>query len=63
MKKNQYLIILPLCAIFLFNGKTYNESVVQRIGLEVEYLFRRSRLWSCFQQPLPHLQEWQMPQQ
>jgi len=35
MKKNQYLIILPLCAIFLFNGKTYNESVVQRIGLEV----------------------------
>ena len=35
MKRTHYLIVLPLCAIFLFNGKTYNDAVAKRIGLEV----------------------------
>ena len=28
MKNKYYLYILPLCAIFLFNGKKYDESVI-----------------------------------
>ena len=35
MKRNHYLIVLPLCALFLFNGKTYNDAVAERIGLKV----------------------------
>ena len=35
MKKKYYLYILPLCAIFLFNGKKYDESVIERIHLNV----------------------------
>ncbi|MDA7802172.1 c-type cytochrome [Gammaproteobacteria bacterium] len=36
MKKNKYyLIILPLCALFLFNGKKYDESVIERIHFQV----------------------------
>ena len=36
MKKNKYyLVILPLCALFLFNGKKYDESVIERIHLQV----------------------------
>ena len=36
MKKNKfYFIILPLCALFLFNGKKYDESVIERIHLQV----------------------------
>ena len=36
MKKNKYyLVILPLCALFLFNGKKYDESVIERIHFQV----------------------------
>ena len=35
MKNKHYLYILPLCAIFLFNGKKYDESVIERILLDV----------------------------
>ena len=35
MKNRYYLYILPLCAIFLFNGKKYDESVIERIHLDV----------------------------
>jgi len=35
MKNKYYLYILPLCAIFLFNGKKYDESVIERIHLNV----------------------------
>lgn len=35
MKNKYYLFILPLCAIFLFNGKKYDESVIERIHLNV----------------------------
>ena len=35
MKIKYYLYILPLCAIFLFNGKKYDESVIERIHLNV----------------------------
>jgi pseudoazurin len=35
MKRHHYLIILPLCTLFLFNGKTYNDAVTERIGLKV----------------------------
>lgn len=35
MKNKSYLLILPLCAIFLFNGKKYDDSVIERIHLNV----------------------------
>ena len=35
MKNKYYLYILPLCTIFLFNGKKYEESVIERIHLDV----------------------------
>ena len=35
MKNKHYLYILLLCAIFLFNGKKYDESVIERIHLDV----------------------------
>ena len=35
MKNKYYLYVLPLCAIFLFNGKKYDESVVERIHLDI----------------------------
>ena len=35
MKNKYYLYVLPLCAIFLFNGKKYDESVIERIHLGV----------------------------
>ena len=35
MKNKYYLYILPLCAIFLFNGKKYEESIIERIHLDV----------------------------
>ena len=35
MKNKFYLYILPLCALFLFNGKKYDESVIQRIHLDI----------------------------
>ena len=35
MKNKHYLYILPLCTIFLFNGKKYDESVIERIHLDV----------------------------
>ena len=35
MKNKHHLYILPLCAIFLFNGKKYDESVIERIHLDV----------------------------
>jgi cytochrome c553 len=35
MKNKYYLYVLPLCAIFLFNGKKYDESVIERIHLSV----------------------------
>jgi cytochrome c553 len=35
MKNKYYLYILPLCAIFLLNGKKYDESVIERIHLNV----------------------------
>ena len=28
MKNKYYLYILPLCALFLFNGKKYDDSVI-----------------------------------
>lgn len=33
--KRYYLYILPLCAIFLFNGKKYDDSVIERIHLDI----------------------------
>ena len=35
MKNKYYLYILPICALFLFNGKKYDESVIERIHLNV----------------------------
>ena len=35
MKNKRYLLILPLCALFLFNGKKYDDSVIERIHLNV----------------------------
>lgn len=35
MKNKYYLYVLPLFAIFLFNGKKYDESVIERIHLGV----------------------------
>ena len=35
MKNKRYLIILPLCALFLFNGKKYDDAVIERIHLDV----------------------------
>lgn len=35
MKNKYYFYILPLCTIFLFNGKKYEESVIERIHLDV----------------------------
>ena len=35
MKNKNYLIILPICVLFLFNGKKYDESVIERIHLQV----------------------------
>ena len=35
MKNKYYLFIIPLCAVFLFNGKKYDESVIERIHLQV----------------------------
>ena len=35
MKNKYYLYILPLCAVFLFNGKKYDESVIDRIHINV----------------------------
>ena len=35
MKKNIYLVILPLCFLILFNGKKYDEAVIVRLALTV----------------------------
>ena len=35
MKNKRYLIILPLCALFLFNGKKYDELVSSRLNSSV----------------------------
>ena len=35
MKKNIYLVILPLCFLILFNGKKYDEAVIERLALTV----------------------------
>ena len=35
MKNKYYLYILPICVLFLFNGKKYDESVIERIHLNV----------------------------
>ena len=35
MKNKRYLIILPLCALFLLNGKKYDDAVIKRIHLDV----------------------------
>jgi len=35
MKNKHYLCILPLCALFLFNGKKYDDSVIERLSLIV----------------------------
>lgn len=35
MKNKRYLIILPLCTLFLFNGKKYDDAVIERIHLDV----------------------------
>jgi cytochrome c553 len=35
MKNKYYLYILPLCALFLFNGKKYDDSVIQRLSIKV----------------------------
>ena len=35
MKRNILFLILPLCFLFLFNGKKYDESVIERIHLNV----------------------------
>ena len=35
MKKNIYLIILPLCFLILFNGKKYDEAVTKRLALTI----------------------------
>ena len=35
MKNKRYLIILPLCVLFLFNGKKYDDAVIERIHLDV----------------------------
>jgi len=35
MKNKHYLYIVPLCALFIFNGKKYDDSVIQRLSLKV----------------------------
>ena len=35
-KKNIYLVILPICFLFLFNGKKYDDSVIARIAVTVK---------------------------
>ncbi len=35
MKNKYYLYILPLCVLFLFNGKKYDDSVIERLSLQV----------------------------
>jgi len=35
-KKNIYLVILPICFLFLFNGKKYDDSVIARIAVPVK---------------------------
>ena len=35
MKNKYYLYMLPLCAVFLFNGKKYDELVTSRLNNSV----------------------------
>ena len=35
-KRNIYLVILPICFLFLFNGKKYDDSVIARIAVTVK---------------------------
>ena len=35
-KRNIYLVILPICFLFLFNGKKYDDSVIARIAVPVK---------------------------
>ena len=36
MKNKKFLIILPLCLLFVFNGKKYEEALVNRLSLPVQ---------------------------
>lgn len=35
-KKNIYLVILPICFLFIFNGKKYEDAVLERIQVPVK---------------------------
>ena len=35
-KKNIYLLVLPICFLFIFNGKKYEDSVIARISVPVK---------------------------
>lgn len=36
IKKNIYLLVLPLCFLFIFNGKKYDDAVIARINVPVK---------------------------
>lgn len=36
MKNKKFLIVLPLCLLFVFNGKKYEEALVNRLSLPVQ---------------------------
>ena len=36
MKNKKFLIILPLCLLFVFNGKKYEEALVNRLSLPIQ---------------------------
>ena len=35
-KKYTYLLVLPICFLFIFNGKKYEDSVIARISVPVK---------------------------
>ena len=39
-KKYTYLLVLPICFLFIFNGKKYEDSVIARISVPVKICLR-----------------------
>ena len=36
IRKNIYLVVLPICFLFIFNGKKYDDAVIARINVPVK---------------------------
>ena len=36
IRKNIYLLVLPICFLFIFNGKKYEDAVIARINVPVK---------------------------